>query len=431
MKISNLLDSSTSAAMPKGYSVPDQIKDVASKVKNTLSNVHNFITGGTRQQSYGYTSQNFFRKEDQKAGKSGSSATATPVKSSTVPDRVPNTSTGNITEALDNMFTFLKKGHEENVRLREISQNFAQESQDNEDRRHGELMETIREFTKLNTATPIQAEKSDEGGFLDRVKDMLKSAYDRLVEMMGPMLNFMKTVGSKLLEFGTFLLKNPSVTSGILWAIGMWQAKEFLDKSKYGERMSQGEGQMAEKAFREKKTDFTGLKITKEEALNILQQPDSPGKIRDIESFGGIKRITAISQGLPDPGGIPLSQKVDLNTATNMTEKFKEKKQEVSAQQARTTFSQTDPRMKMAGTKIEKTVTPEPIAPKTDRLNKATTENKDLEMSASTTKGSEKPVIAVNNTGSTVNDTPMPSTATQRDDTPILERVMGKLKAAF
>ena len=419
--------------MPKGYSVPDQIKDVASKVKNKVSAVHNFITGGTRQQSYGFTSQNFFRPEDEKNRKSKGKSTATPIKSSSVPEKAPSSGGGNIAEALDTMFTFLKKGHEENVRLREISENFAQETQDNEDRRHSELMESIKEFTKVNTATLVGDAKSEDTGLFEKLKSMLTKAYDELKEMMGPMLNFMKTVGTKLLEFGTWLLKNPAATSAILWAIGMYEAKKLLDETKYGERMAQGEGKMAEAAFKNKQTDLTQLPLTKDEASTILEQPDSPAKTRDIASFGGIERLTAISQGLPDPGGVPLAQKVDLNTATNQTKSFKQLKQETStAQVARKSFAQTDPRMKMAGTAIEpQTVTPAPIPPKTDALNKATAENKNLEISATAPSNSSKPIVAVSNTGSTVKDTPMPSTATQRDDTPILDRVMGKLKSLY
>lgn len=436
MKISNLLNSKNKTEIKPA----SPVKKVANKIKNA----YNFITGGTRKQTYGYSSKHFFSDdlsdEEKKQSKSNSNVTATPIKD-LVPEQAPTATTSDISESLDKMFAFLKKSHEENVLQRELAQNFSEETQDNEDRRHGELLEAMRDFTSTGMATQI-TEKKDEGGGL---LGLLKSMYDELKVMMEPLLNFMKTVGNKIIEFGHFLLKNPATISAILYAIGLWKAKQILDETQYGKRMAEGEGMMAEKAFREKQTDLTQLELTKDQAAAILEQDDTPGKKRDIIAFGGIERITAISKGLPDPGGIPLAKKIDLEKPTNQTQEFKDKKkamidslpstqaQKIIAQQSRASFAQTDERMKLIGTGIQqKTVTPAPIPPKTDALNKVTSENNNLNTSAiAGITPAPKPVIISNDTGTTVNDKPISSEATQRDNTPILDRVMGRLKAAF
>jgi hypothetical protein len=438
MKITNLLDS---ASTNKPVATQGPIGKLSSKIKKAAKVTSNFVTGGTRQQSYGYTSKFFYpEKEKDRNG------TATPLSKNSVPDQTPmSTQSTNISESFDKMFSFMKKSHEENVRMREISQNFAEETQDNEDRRHGELMESMREFTKVDTATQI-TNTAEEGGIFATIKAMLKKVYGELTEMMSPFLNFMKVVGTKLLEFGRFLITNPSTMSYLLYAIGLWKAKDFLDKSNYGERMAEGEGKMAEAAFKNKKTDFTGLKLTKDEATAILEQQDSPAKTRDIVAFGGIERITSISKGLPDPGGKLLTQRIDPNSkiATNQTENFKQQKsaiQNSTATQASKITEQPNVILKTAEpvndspTKFlaeKQTITPAAIPPKTDALNKVTAENNDLNNSAiQGIRPAPKPVVISNSNGTTVNESPMSTTATQRDDTPILDFVMNKLKAAY
>ena len=70
-------------------------------------------------------------------------------------------------------------------------------------------------------------------------------------------------------------------------ALGAYEASEFLDETDYGGKMAEGAGKEAEKAFKNINADFSKLDITPQQAQDILNQPDSPGKKRDLESFGG------------------------------------------------------------------------------------------------------------------------------------------------
>jgi hypothetical protein len=69
--------------------------------------------------------------------------------------------------------------------------------------------------------------------------------------------------------------------------MGAYEASEYLDETGYGDKLKQGAGQDAEKAFKNINADFSKLDITPEQAQDILDQPDSPGKQRDLKAFGG------------------------------------------------------------------------------------------------------------------------------------------------
>lgn len=78
-------------------------------------------------------------------------------------------------------------------------------------------------------------------------------------------------------------------------AYGAYEASEFLAEIDYGESMNEGQGKLAEEAFKNKNTDFSHLEISPQQANDILNQPDTPGKQRDIESFGGEEKLRQIA----------------------------------------------------------------------------------------------------------------------------------------
>lgn len=233
------------------------------------------------------------------------------------PDKDPNFTTisGNSLEEpkagdstadiMEKLFTFMKSTREHDKLSRQVEESFRQEQIDEDDRRHKELVKAIKGFSGNKSYTIINNEKQP-------------SLFDRLNEYLDP-----------LLKFGKFIVSNPAVFSFLAYAIGAWLAKEYLDKTKFGERVSQGEGKLAQKAFREKQTDFSKLILTQDEAQAVLEQSDGPAKTRDIISFGGIERLQAIASGKPDPGGVSLQKPVDMNQPTNQTEEFKTKKEAV------------------------------------------------------------------------------------------------------
>lgn len=235
----------------------------------------------------------------------------------------PSDSVANV---LAKLTGFMEKKHELEKKDREIDEVFRQEQIDEDDRRHKELVTAIRDFTKGRKTYTV--ETKDEGmGFFDGIKKWVMDTFGDLLILR----EFLKPLTS----IASFMAKTPALLSFLAYAVGLYLAKEYLDKTKYGERMSQGESKLAQKAFKEKQTDFSKLKLSKDEAQDVLDQPDTPAKKRDIESFGGIERLQAIAAGKPDPGGVSLQKPIDNNVATNQTKEFQDKKQNSLAERVK------------------------------------------------------------------------------------------------
>jgi hypothetical protein len=107
-----------------------------------------------------------------------------------------------------------------------------------------------------------------------------------------------------------------SILGGAGLALGAYEASEFLDETDYGSKMAEGAGQDAEKAFKNINPDFSKLDITQQQAQDILNQPDSPGKKRDLEAFGG-------EDELRKKAGLPKLEK-PLDTTIEPSKKFEQ-----------------------------------------------------------------------------------------------------------
>ena len=82
-------------------------------------------------------------------------------------------------------------------------------------------------------------------------------------------------------------------------ALGAYEASEFLDETGYGDKMAEGAGQNAEKAFKENVAptiDPVKAGVTKEQAIAALEN----GSPRDIEKLGGKDALMKIAGSTPD-----------------------------------------------------------------------------------------------------------------------------------
>jgi hypothetical protein len=188
-----------------------------------------------------------------------------------------------LTDMLAKIYGLMKTANERRTKQKELENNYKEEIATERQLRHKELIDAIKKAkgtttTIINTAEPIKS-----GSFLDDIIDFLTNY--------------------KLLE--ALAKRIPIIT--ILY--GLYKAKELLDDVDYGGSMNKNEGKIGQKAFKERITDFSKLPLKQDEAKAILEQDDGPAKKRDIASFGGIERITAIAEGKPDPGGIVPTQK--------------------------------------------------------------------------------------------------------------------------
>ena len=104
--------------------------------------------------------------------------------------------------------------------------------------------------------------------------------------------------------------------SGAGLLLGAYEASEYLDETGYGDKMAEGAGKDAEQAFKNINPDFSHLDITPQQAQDILDQPDSPGKQRDLESFGGEEELRKKAALLPKFEQASL-RKYDYNPETS------------------------------------------------------------------------------------------------------------------
>jgi len=188
-----------------------------------------------------------------------------------------------IYETLDNIYGFLKDSNDEAQSKMTEEQGKLEEKEMERKRRHDELLKLLGYKPETPTATKVVKE---EKSFLDNLLDFFDTA--------------------NLKKLATMLATRAPILSYLL---GLYLASNFLKETGYGDRMALNEGKIAEKAFKEKLTDFSKLPLKQDEAKAILEQPEGPARERDIASFGGIDRIKAIAEGKPDPGGVAPKQK--------------------------------------------------------------------------------------------------------------------------
>lgn len=110
--------------------------------------------------------------------------------------------------------------------------------------------------------------------------------------------------GASKLGFG--LKVGGGLLAGAGLALGAYEASEFLDETGYGDKMKEGAGQKAEKAFRENVAptiDPTKAGVTKDQAIAALEN----GSPRDIEKLGGREALMKIA-GLAPVVGVSTEQ---------------------------------------------------------------------------------------------------------------------------
>jgi hypothetical protein len=107
-------------------------------------------------------------------------------------------------------------------------------------------------------------------------------------------------------KLGMGLKIGGGLLAGAGLALGAYEASEFLGETGYGDRMAEGAGQSAEKAFRENVAptiDPVKAGVTKEQAVAALEN----GSPRDIEKLGGRDALMKIA-GLTPVVGVSTEQ---------------------------------------------------------------------------------------------------------------------------
>ena len=369
---------------------------------------------------------------------------------------------GSAVEVLNKMLSFMQKNREEDVKYKETEMSFQEENQSEEERRHTKFLKVLKDFTSVKTTTLVdKKETGGGGGMFDGIMEILKGMFDKFMEPF------------------KFLWDNKDKFLGILrWMSGP------LGLALLGTGAIMWLGEQLRDYFRENVEDMKIIGPT--EAANLLLN----GNQKDIDKFpGGEKALRDIIETGPKRATEILARgdKAEI-LAAGGADKLREIEKDIIAQPAkRDAFKEMSPsiapRAIYAGNGTAKkskedfwdknfgpyydpktgqrldllnsstadagrgsaesaatgprrldlpaaTTTPVPETPATSAVVGKIQENNDLTMNALATSGgsSSGPSVSVSNTSSSEPDKIVTSTATTRDDTPILNRVFDRVR---
>jgi hypothetical protein len=442
-------------------SVSSGMANIAGKIADTVGKMSNFITGGRREQTYGYTSQ-YFPMRNKKSNLSKTKS-VTRIRSKITP--LPGTDSMGVgynalDEKLSQMFEFMKRTHEQNMTKIEVQNSFAKERANEEANRHRELIGAMQKFTSLTSTgavIEVESKKPDVGIF----------------EKMLDEINVFKN--PKALASLLGLITNPLVLSigGVLAAAyGLKKVAEYTPNVKIPTPL---EAQAALQSGSQADIEGLGgydylaniIKNRPEEARKALEDYKT-GKIDEIQlnKLGGKARLeeSAKQVGLVVPEKVKLADTVvprpqsrgirqiqwdqaygkDYNndgtkktTATPLPNETPPKGAEPTPDASKgvppksNATPSASPDTPPAPTAIPApTVTPTPSAPVSAPISSAIQENMNLVAEEDApTSSYTKPVVSVTGSSETTKSPLMSSSATWRDDEPILDMILQRCRA--
>lgn len=350
--------SEKSAARVKGF-----------KEKIDPMNIIKFMTGGSKLAAALYGSVRGRSKQDMQY--------FTNTKAKPVGDTATKIgqleSDNEAAQLLLKIYEFMQTTAEDDKLRKEKETNRKEELEYERSLRHKDLIEALTGLAKPGTTVTATKEPSESGfggifaGLIGFVKGLIDDAIKGVMAVINGIIEtleetLLKVLGNKVLWSGII-----RTVPQLLWLWGIYESKQFLDNILYSERMKQGEGKAAQKAFRQKQTDFSLLPLTQDQAKAILEQDPSPGKDRDIAAFGGIERIQAIADGKPDPGGVAPQSNQDVKNKLKENEEIRNIKK-----QGFTPTSQAEAQDLENG--ASQRAVPVPVTPSSDVLNEKTKE---------------------------------------------------------
>ena len=365
----------------------------------------------------------------------------------------------------------MQRTREDDLKKKETAKQFSEEQRVEDQRRHKEFLDVLKEYTSLSGGTTTLVKKEEGGnllsGFMDTIKSMINSAIEGVKMLFTNALKayewikdlrILSTLAPYAARLATFLAG--PVGLALLGALSLASflylandEKKRIEADPYAEEFKdnpyamklRGEaksiGQAAEintrKATRQFKrqeiVEFINSKLTDAE---LLTSPGAPGADRPtLQKWldenpkpsamfqGSVAAIpgqpeTAIPAGGKPATRMPLPEGVTPSQAGGG-------RGFVNPPLAVPLESETGAVNSPSATPTE-TTTPVPQTPISSRMNEAVEENQALNI-APPGNTQASPAIITSNTGSVdLPDRPIPATATVRDKTPILDYVFGQ-----
>ena len=200
----------------------DQIKSQASGFQTKFNpiNIFNFITGGSSSKS---SSRNYGNQSSVHSITGKKVKTATQIPQLAEPEPV-ETGGDSLISLLAKMFSFMQQARKDDIKRRDTNQAFSEEKMSEEQRRHEQFLKILKEYTSIGTTklTP-----DDSVGIIDSIKGMFGGIIDSIKGMFGGIMGimgFIKVAFDSLMgPFKPFkwLLANKSILLKLIrWATG-------------------------------------------------------------------------------------------------------------------------------------------------------------------------------------------------------------------
>ena len=102
---------------------------------------------------------------------------------------------GSSSEHLNQIFDFMKRSQEKQIRQLEVQKSFNEERTNEEERRHKELLGAIEKFVSIQTVTRVDGgEKKDDGGLLDMIKNMVAGLIENITSKIQKMAEWLEGI---------------------------------------------------------------------------------------------------------------------------------------------------------------------------------------------------------------------------------------------
>jgi len=342
-----------------------------------------------------------------------------------------------MSSVLSQMFTFMKKTREEDVKARALRESFAEERQNEAQRKHDEFIEVLRKYTNTETATPV---KKEGGGFMDFVKqliDSVKASFGTMLEGVYKAFEWITKLGPKLKDIVGFFALNP-IGIGLLAGATLLS---LLALDKNAEETTKGilgagnEGAVGTEIMKQQEENVSPEEIQKKQRARKALLKDAPFMTRVyqvnadeyLEKLGVSKEDRANLTNYTVPFKVPDKLKdVDPELAAELTNtKMPEAKETKVGKQAEEASKPAIPTTTpVAPQPMKMEATPVTEAPKSSFLSRLIGENNDLNTSAiAGITPAPGPIVSGTSSAGSIPDKQISSSATQRDTTHILDRV--------
>ena len=391
---------------------------VGKRIASTSKRLAYGVTGGPREQTYGYFADLF--QDERRYNESKAPAKVTPVREMRKP---PTTVAqyGDSSEALNNIFDFMKRSQEKQIRQLEVQKSFNEERSSEENRRHKELLDAITKFVSVKeTATVTRVEGGPKTNLMDDILAGIKSmvegivnnailAVQKTIEGIKKTISTLKDVYDVVKPFAGSVLKNlltfaMSPLFGAMLAAGTVALflKHISDEKKAIEA----------DPYAEKYRDNAYAKVLRNEVKTVAQGAEA-NRRQTVKSFNRPEIEEAVKSNLPDDVLVDAYGMDKQNLMKWLTENPKMMKFQAPVapivglpKTAVQAGGNPPPRMEAP------TATPAPTVPVSAPVSQITNTNRELEDNIFVATSKPNPVLVKNGSSEVKSEPPIPVTAT-------------------